>query len=790
MRLTLRALGASLSGLLAIGLVIAACTDAEGPFLPRPPAIPTLPALSELRCVARIGERDVRCATPGQAGAGGARSTLIVGGQNLYVTLTGSGITTEAVLPSDLDFSFDVTVTNLTRQPFGTQDSATVTPDANGVRVFFSQAPVALGPDQGPITIQNASGSGTFTAAGQDYFQYDSVSPAATVPLFRSQTTLGKRWIFRMPDIVDSLAFTVYVASEVPFPAGFTDAVVDSMPATPFRADTVVLDPTDSVQVIGTARDYLGRVQAAAITYASSNPSAATVSATGMVKGVAAGNTMVTATSPGRPAYRRTFFIVNSPSNLITDSASALENVTRAVAAPGVLANDTDAEGLTAIAETVTTAEGGTATINADGSFTYLTAPGVAARDSFRYHATDGVFTDSAWVKMRVENSNIWYVKGGASGTMDGRDVYPFATIAAAQAAAAPTDSILVQAGGSDLDEGVVMEAGQTLIGAGILAPITATLADGHVATELAIGTAPVISRSSAGTAVALSTNNTVRGLGITAASGIGIQGNGFGTFTASRLAVNPAGPALHLVTGTVAADFEILSSASSATDGLVLVAVGGTLTAQHGLIKDPTGYAVDIDGGTADVTLGDSIQANGGTGIRVRNRTAGTVSFNAAEKTLSTGASPAVSLTANTGSTVSFGGGGLAITTTTGAGFSASGGGTVQVTGAQNTVLTTTGNGVVLSGVSTGLSGITLRSVTTGAAVTGISLSSVTGAGLQVTGDGSTAGSGGTLGNTTSSGVLLGSVTADSVRLAFMNINRSAGAAAAITGATFGMPS
>ena len=69
-----------------------------------------------------------------------------------------------------------------------------------------------------------------------------------------------------------------------------------------------------------------------------------------------------------------------------------------------------------------------------------------------------------------------------------------------------------------------------------------------------------------------------------------------------------------------------------------------------------------------------------------MQNNSAGTIAFNGASKSLSTGSANAVTLANNGAATISFGGGGLAISTTTGAGFTASGGGTVNVTGAGNT--------------------------------------------------------------------------------------------------------
>ena len=67
------------------------------------------------------------------------------------------------------------------------------------------------------------------------------------------------------------------------------------------------------------------------------------------------------------------------------------QDVTLTVPAPGVLGNDTDADGdtLTAILQTGPT--DGAVTLNADGSFTYTPDAGFFGQDSFTYVANDGI---------------------------------------------------------------------------------------------------------------------------------------------------------------------------------------------------------------------------------------------------------------------------------------------------------------------------------------------------------------------------------------------------------------
>jgi ELWxxDGT repeat protein/VCBS repeat-containing protein len=66
-------------------------------------------------------------------------------------------------------------------------------------------------------------------------------------------------------------------------------------------------------------------------------------------------------------------------------------------AANGVLANDTDVDGSppNAVAAVTTTTQGGTITLNTDGSFTYVAANNFNGIDTFTYQATDGSLTSN-----------------------------------------------------------------------------------------------------------------------------------------------------------------------------------------------------------------------------------------------------------------------------------------------------------------------------------------------------------------------------------------------------------
>jgi hypothetical protein len=89
----------------------------------------------------------------------------------------------------------------------------------------------------------------------------------------------------------------------------------------------------------------------------------------------------------------------NSPPTAVDDGYTATVGVNLSVPAPGVLANDVDPDD-PMTAQRLEGPSHGTLTLNADGSFDYLSA--VAAPDSFTYQVTAGSSTASATVRITV----------------------------------------------------------------------------------------------------------------------------------------------------------------------------------------------------------------------------------------------------------------------------------------------------------------------------------------------------------------------------------------------------
>jgi hypothetical protein len=210
---------------LAAGLpLLAACGD-NGTGNDAVRGIDDLPlprgTVAVLRCTAQTSTPSVACeaGTPPQAAGqkNGPRANLhLLGGQGTYVRLVSSGT---AYNSGTGVFTFNVTVQNLTSLGFATTDGAT-RHDA-GVKVFFA-APVS-NTGTGTVTVTNETGQATFTAAGQDYFQYggqiggvDQGELGADGILATGEVSSAKQWQLDVPSTVTTFSFNLYVATETP----------------------------------------------------------------------------------------------------------------------------------------------------------------------------------------------------------------------------------------------------------------------------------------------------------------------------------------------------------------------------------------------------------------------------------------------------------------------------------------------------------------------------------------------------------------------------------------------
>src|SRR5690606_1383617 len=154
---TLRRVRSAVGLGLCAALFLAGCS--EEPTMPlddtagseRPGALAD--AVQRLDCTVDVSKGgDLECepaAGAGSAASGGPSYNLIVGSQHRFVRMANSA----PVMEGDV-WSADVTVQNLTLQPFGTLDGENA--DAAGVRVFFVEEP------NNGVEVSNHDGEATF----------------------------------------------------------------------------------------------------------------------------------------------------------------------------------------------------------------------------------------------------------------------------------------------------------------------------------------------------------------------------------------------------------------------------------------------------------------------------------------------------------------------------------------------------------------------------------------------------------------------------------------------------
>jgi hypothetical protein len=233
--------------------------------------------VAAIACAADVMEGSLACESARPPAARFGPQFLIVGGQGEFVLLSSSGV---AYQDNKQIFKADVNVKNLILQPLGTPDGTTAT----GVNVFF-HLPAYVTSGDGTITLTNPTGTGDFTETGQEYFGYNDI-------LGYGMTSSDKKWEWSVPTTVNTFAFQVYVAADVPYPDGW----VDVTPA----AATIAVDGTQSLSAV--VRDVVGTDTGGSVTWSSSDELIATVGMDGTVTGVGPGVATITASSGGPEA--------------------------------------------------------------------------------------------------------------------------------------------------------------------------------------------------------------------------------------------------------------------------------------------------------------------------------------------------------------------------------------------------------------------------------------------------------------------------------------------------------
>ena len=333
----------------------------------------------------------------------------------------------------------------------------------------------------------------------------------------------------------------------------------------------------------------------------------------------------------------------------VNDSYTASGNIRINIAAPGVLSNDADPDGvgpaLVVSSAPTTTTQGGNVTVQPNGAVEYNPPAGFEGNDTFTYTISDGEGnTDTATVTFTVSGM-IWFIDNTAAASGDGRLTSPFNNLPAFQAVnngvgnnPANNDNIFLYTGVGNYAGPLTLRSGQKLIGQGSGASLSAISGVNPPAGSDPLpatgGANPNI--TSSGVGITLSSNNLIRGLNIAGTSGAGITGSSFGTLVISQVAVSATGPALQLSNGTFALtspddNFISLSSTNSTTTGISFTTVSGSMKSGSTNIQNPTGIGISVTTaglGTNGLDFGNTtVNSSGGTGVALTNNN-GNVKF------------------------------------------------------------------------------------------------------------------------------------------------------------------
>ena len=205
---------------------------------------------------------------------------------------------------------------------------------------------------------------------------------------------------------------------------------------------------------------------------------------------------------------------------------------------------DIDSATLTVVPGTVATSGGGSATLFADGTFTYISEVGeTATSDTFTYVVDDGEGGQAApaTVTITLSGDLVWYVDN-SGGAGDGRSTSPFASFGLLQGGVdvdGPNQTIFVFEGSGSYGGGIVLESGQRLLGqpAGLVMGAQTLLVAGT-------GSRPTITNA-VGHGITLANGNTISSVAVNGADLNGVWGTSItgSTITDIRLTGNGTDP-------------------------------------------------------------------------------------------------------------------------------------------------------------------------------------------------------------------------------------------------------
>ncbi|MGR8935955.1 MAG: beta strand repeat-containing protein [Gammaproteobacteria bacterium] len=281
------------------------------------------------------------------------------------------------------------------------------------------------------------------------------------------------------------------------------------------------------------------------------------------------------------------------------------------------------------------TAQGGLATVNADGSFDYDPPAAFIGTDTFYYHISNANGDHVGQVNLSVSGTRVWFINDTSPGSANrGTLQNPFTSLGTFNASGNTQtgDYVHIEHNSAAYGGGLILKNDMTVIGEGATGTLSGFVASlGSIssfspALPMLNGTGPTLSNSSGHGVTLSATNNTLHGFNVGNTSGTGVFGSGAGTLTVRDCAITGTGVGLNVSGKTLDAAFSEISSSNNS--GILLNNVTGDFDVSTGIITAGANAAVSIVGGAGNVDLGatlEKVSANGALHGIVLTNTTGT---------------------------------------------------------------------------------------------------------------------------------------------------------------------
>ncbi|WP_337968506.1 tandem-95 repeat protein [uncultured Flavobacterium sp.] len=295
-----------------------------------------------------------------------------------------------------------ITVNAVNDAPVATDDTATATEDTlytSTVSLVANDTDV----DSSPLTV--VAGTYTTTKGGTLTLASDGSYTYMPAPNFNGTDTVDYTVTDGSLTDIGTLTITVNAVNDAPI------AVDDTATAT---EDTLY---TSSISLVANDTDVdSSPLTVVAGTFTTTKGGTLTLAADGSYTYMPAPNfngtdtvdyTVTDGSLTDIGTLTITVNAVNDAPIAVDDTATATED-TLYTSTVSLVANDTDVDSspLTVVAGTYTTAKGGTLTLAADGSYTYMPAPNFNGTDTVDYTVTDGSLTDIGTLTITVNAVN------------------------------------------------------------------------------------------------------------------------------------------------------------------------------------------------------------------------------------------------------------------------------------------------------------------------------------------------------------------------------------------------